>query len=86
MRKFTELFEKKVIQPADGFNKKTIEELLKKNGEVDIINLKGDRFFIPPFLHQKGKLSNANDIALTALTTSGKQVEVLYADIKTIEY
>jgi hypothetical protein len=86
MKKFTQLYEKKITDSSGDFTKERIEGLLKSHNEIDLITNKGDRYFITPFMHQKGKLSKASDIALAALTKSGKQVEVLYGDIKTIEY
>jgi hypothetical protein len=84
MRKFTQMFEKKL---ADGvFNREAIEHILKQHDEIDIITNKGDRYFIAPFMHKNGKMAQANDIALTASNKAGKQVEILYTDIKTIDY
>ena len=86
MRKFTQIFEKKVAVIKGGFTKDAIEKLLKEQGEIDVITVKGDRYFIAPFMHVKGKMSQANDIALTASDKAGKQKEILYTDIKSIEY
>jgi uncharacterized protein with ATP-grasp and redox domains len=86
MQKFTQLFEKKITDSNGVFDKQRIENLLKTHNEIDLITDKGERFFITPFMHQKGKLSKASDVAVAALTKGGKQIEVLYSDIKTIEY
>jgi len=86
MKKFTQILEKKVAQVKGGFTKDAIEKLLKDNDEIDIITNKGERFFIAPFMHVKGKMSQANEIAFTASDKSGKQKEILYTDIKSIEY
>ena len=86
MKKFTQILEKKVADIKGGFTKDNIEKLLKDNDEIDIITNKGDRYFIAPFMHVKGKMSQASDIALTASDKTGKQKEVLYTDIKSIEY
>lgn len=86
MRKFTQLLEKKITDSTGNFTKEKLEGLLKSHNEIDLITDKGERYFITPFMHQKGKLSKASDIAVAALTKGGKQVEVLYSDIKLIEY
>lgn len=86
MKKFTQIYEKKVTDSSGDFTRERIEGFLKKHNEIDLITDKGDRYFITPFMHQNGKLSKASNIATSALTKSGKQVEVLYSDIKTIEY
>lgn len=86
MKKFTQILEKKVADIKGGFNKKNIEDFLKKQDEIDIITNKGERYFIAPFMHVKGKLSDASDIALAAVDKKGKKKEILYTDIKSIEY
>ena len=86
MKKFTQVFEKKVADIKGGFSKDAIEKFLKDHSEIDIITNNGDRYFIAPFMHVKGKMSQASDIAFTASDKKGKQHEVLYTDIKSIEY
>jgi hypothetical protein len=86
MKKFTQILEKKVANIKGGFTKDAIEKFLKEHGEIDIVTNKDDRFFIAPFMHVKGKMSQANDIAFTTLDKTGKQKEILYTDIKSIEY
>ena len=86
MKKFTQIFEKKIAEIKGGFNKEALEKFLKEHDEIDIITNKGERYFIAPFMHQRGKMSQANDIAFTASDKAGKQKEILYTDIKSIEY
>ncbi len=55
--------------------------------EVDIITKDNERYFITSFMHDKnGIIHDGNNVGFKALDKKGKQVEVMYGDIKGAEY
>lgn len=87
MKKFRDfILEKKSTKNVD-FNQELIQDLLKKHDEIDIITKDNERYFITSFMHDKnGIIHDGNNVGFKALDKKGKQVEVMYSDIKGAEY
>ena len=87
MKKFRDfILEKKSTKDVD-FTQEIIQDLLKKHDEVDIITKDNERYFITSFMHDKnGTIHDGNNVGFKALDKKGKQVEVMYGDIKGAEY
>lgn len=87
MKKFRDfILEKKSTKDVD-FTQEIIQDLLKKHDEVDIITKDNERYFITSFMHGKnGIIHDGNNVGFKALDKKGKQVEVMYGDIKGAEY
>jgi hypothetical protein len=87
MKKFRDfILEKKSTKDVD-FTQEIIQDLLKKHDEVDIITKDNERYFITSFMHDKnGIIHDGNNVGFKALDKKGKQVEVMYGDIKGAEY
>lgn len=87
MKKFTDLIlEKKSVKDV-VFTQELVQDLLKKHGEIDIITKDNERYFITSFMHDKnGAIHDGNNVGFKALDKKGKQVEVMYNDIKGAEY
>ena len=83
MKKFTQIFEGSMNGP---YNRKTVQEFLKAHDEIDVITKIGQRLFIPAYMHNNGKLEDADDRTLTALLLDGTKVKVYYSDIKKITW
>jgi hypothetical protein len=81
MKKFTNLFEAK-----SQYDKKTVEDFLKKHDEIDVITLIGQRLFVPGYMHVKGKIDGADDRGIVALLKDGTKMYVPFTDIKKLEF
>jgi hypothetical protein len=81
MKKFTNLFEAK-----GQYDKKTVEDFLKKHDEIDVITLIGQRLFVPGYMHVKGKIDGADDRGIVALLKDGTKMYVPFTDIKKLEF
>ena len=81
MKKFTNLFEAK-----RQYDKKTVEDFLKKHDEIDVITLIGQRLFVPGYMHVKGKIDGADDRGIVALLKDGTKMYVPFTDIKKLEF
>ena len=84
MKKFSKLFEKQKAEIIE-FNKKTISDLLKKHGELDIIARDNQRYFIAPHMHDNGKFEELGD-GFQVLTKDGDTRQINYSDIIGIEF
>jgi hypothetical protein len=81
MKKFTNLFEAKA-----KYDKKDVEDFLKKHDEIDVITNIGQRLFIPGYMHTNGKVEGADERGVYALLMDGTKLYVPYTEIKKLEF
>ena len=82
MKRFSQIFE----AVKGKYDKKNVEDFLKKHDEIDVITSIGQRLFIPSYMHVKGKIEGADDRGLVALLQDGTKMYVPYTEIKNLEF
>lgn len=76
--------ESKVISvPHGGFTLKEIESILKKEKDIEL-STSTATLYITPYMHRKGKLSDADENSLFAVDSNGREVEVSFDDIVSV--
>jgi hypothetical protein len=78
------LNEGRISMPIGGFTKSDIEKILKKDKDIAFF-AKNKHFYITPYMHNKGKLEDADDNSFFAIDKDGDELEINFKDIEFIE-
>lgn len=79
------VYEKLIKAPDEGFTKKDIEKILKKERDCAVyLGSLNKTYYITPYMHDSGKLEGANEETLKVADKSGKKYDISYKDISSI--
>jgi hypothetical protein len=76
-----------IYAPTNGFNEKILEPILKKNKDISIITDRGEEFYIPVWMHKRGKFTPEYSDGETVypLNKDGGPETVKFKDIQIVK-